>query len=151
MRKSIKSVDIEPDDYIKAFRCILMIAGGVFLIICAAALMIGLSAFGYKYGLIAFFSILIVAIFLMVFGGISWDIFNKKYTLPSGDSAHHSVKAKKLEETICGVIMLLATATFFLLGFVWEKWHPGWVVFPIGGILCAIVSTILKGVDSTKS
>lgn len=43
-----------------------------------------------------------------------------------------------------GVIMLIATAIFLLLGFVWNKWHPGWVVFPIGGILCGIVGEFKK-------
>lgn len=43
-----------------------------------------------------------------------------------------------------GVIMLTATAVFLLCGFLWNKWHPAWVVFPIGGILCAIVSELQK-------
>lgn len=43
-----------------------------------------------------------------------------------------------------GVIMLTATAVFLLCGFLWNKWHPAWVVFPIGGIFCAIVSEIQK-------
>lgn len=41
-----------------------------------------------------------------------------------------------------GAIMLTATAVFLLLGFVWDLWHPGWVVFPIGGILCGILHTV---------
>lgn len=43
-----------------------------------------------------------------------------------------------------GAIMLTATAIYLVLGFVWDLWHPGWVVFPIGGILCGILHT-LKG------
>lgn len=43
---------------------------------------------------------------------------------------------------ICGCIMLVATAAYLVIGFVWNLWHPGWVVFPVGGILCGIVSTI---------
>lgn len=43
-----------------------------------------------------------------------------------------------------GVIMLAATTIFLLLGFVWNGWHPGWVVFPIGGILCGIVDNLKK-------
>lgn len=38
--------------------------------------------------------------------------------------------------------MLIATGIFLLLGFVWDKWHPGWVVFLIGGILCAITDEV---------
>lgn len=43
-----------------------------------------------------------------------------------------------------GVIMLSATAIFLLLGFLRDAWDPGWVVFPVGGILCAIVSVVRK-------
>lgn len=41
-----------------------------------------------------------------------------------------------------GAIMLTATAVYLLLGFVWNLWHPGWVIFPIGGILCGILHTL---------
>lgn len=41
-----------------------------------------------------------------------------------------------------GAIMLTATAIFLLLGFTLQLWHPGWVVFPIGGILCGILHTV---------
>lgn len=43
-----------------------------------------------------------------------------------------------------GAIMLTATAIYLALGFTLQLWHPGWVVFPIGGILCGILHT-LKG------
>ena len=38
--------------------------------------------------------------------------------------------------------MLVATGAFLSLGFLWNLWHPGWVVFPLGGILCAILGAI---------
>lgn len=50
-------------------------------------------------------------------------------------------RKKKFGDALCGAIMLLATAVFLLLGFVWNLWHPGWVVFPVGGILCGIIGT----------
>ena len=45
---------------------------------------------------------------------------------------------------ICGVIMLTATIIFLVLGFVLNIWYINWIVYPIGGILCGIVGTILK-------
>ncbi|NLF46835.1 MAG: hypothetical protein GX578_00790, partial [Clostridiales bacterium] len=42
------------------------------------------------------------------------------------------------------IIMLSATAIFLLLGFLGGYWHPAWVVFPLGGIMCGIVSTALQ-------
>ena len=37
-----------------------------------------------------------------------------------------------------------ASALFLLAGFLLDLWHIAWVVFPIGGILCAIVDTLRK-------
>lgn len=41
-----------------------------------------------------------------------------------------------------GVVMLIATAIFLTLGLAFDKWHPAWVVFPVGGIICAILGSI---------
>ena len=45
-----------------------------------------------------------------------------------------------LSSAICGAIMLTAVIAFLLMGFLGELWHIGWVVFPVGGILCGIIS-----------
>ena len=47
---------------------------------------------------------------------------------------------EKLPSAICGAIMLTAVIAFLLMGFLGELWHIGWVVFPVGGILCGIIS-----------
>ncbi len=45
---------------------------------------------------------------------------------------------------ICGIIMLVTTIIFLLWGFTLNMWHINWIVYPIAGILCGIVGTILK-------
>ena len=40
--------------------------------------------------------------------------------------------------------MMFGAALFLVLGFVGGWWHPGWVVFPVGGIICGIVSAIIN-------
>lgn len=57
---------------------------------------------------------------------------------------------ERLSGAICGVIMMSATAIFLLLGFLGNRWHPGWVVFPVGGILCGIVSEIVEATGGKK-
>ena len=37
---------------------------------------------------------------------------------------------------IYGVAMPLATMAFLGIGFIWNAWHPGWLVFPITSLLC---------------
>ena len=53
-------------------------------------------------------------------------------------------KLRSLGKIINGIIMSSATAIYLLLGFVWNLWHPGWVVFPVGGIVCGIISAIFN-------
>ena len=53
-------------------------------------------------------------------------------------------KKEDLVSKICGVIMLTATAAYLVTGFVWGLWGITWFVFPVGGIMCGIVGTILK-------
>lgn len=85
---------------------------------------------------------------IIVGGLVYFGILHTKYEIAEynrqngEDSDERSIKRKKWSDAICGTIMLVATGVFLLIGFVWNLWHPGWVVFPIGGILCAIVNTI---------
>lgn len=83
-----------------------------------------------------------IAVPILSYFGIQKDKYDiEKY------NEKNSEEGKKREETsgkICGVIMLIATAIFLSLGFIFNLWKICWVVFPIGGILCGIVSTILE-------
>ena len=97
-----------------------------------------------------------VAVTLFVYAGIMHDKYDiKKYNHEI--EKHEAVKDTDFPETvrmknrnalvgkICGIINLTATAIFLTVGFVFEVWHPTWVVFIIGGILCAIVGIAFGG------
>ncbi len=89
----------------------------------------------------AFFVILASLVSLIVYFGIQHSKFDvDEYNKETRES---SSDRQKLKNCFGGVIMLVAVAVFLLVGFIWNKWHPGWIAFPIGGILCAIVSTII--------
>lgn len=74
------------------------------------------------------------------------DKFHKKYI---------NVVAVAIGLILCGVIyegfveeMQLPARFeedifFFLLGFVGNYWNISWIAFPVGGLLCGIVSIIL--------
>ena len=34
--------------------------------------------------------------------------------------------------------MLAAVAVYLFLGFIWNLWHPGWLVFLVGAALCKV-------------
>lgn len=90
---------------------------------------------------------LIVLAFLvggMVFVGIQHSKYNVKEYNQEAQAIAKQTKSSKLKDAICSVIMLVATAVFLVFGLVCNIWHPTWVVFPIGGILCGIFSTIYE-------
>lgn len=85
-------------------------------------------------------SIMLFIISIGVFIIVLFGIKNSAY------SPNSKIAIKKVENPIASkissAIMLTATAAYLILGFIYTLWHPGWVVFPIAGILCAIVSVI---------
>lgn len=137
------------------------IAAGVTLIIVALLPIIVIEAFikgGILSELVAvpiFLTVLSVSVGTIVYSGIQhskYDIerYNleniKEYGVKDGDNpalVNDEVhKKRSLSEKICGVIMLTATLIFVAIGLWTNEWHPTWVVFPVGGILCAIVNVI---------
>ena len=56
---------------------------------------------------------------------------------------------RRMAGGIASIIMMSATLIFLLIGFTMGMWHPGWVVFPIGAVLCGIVELVL-GVDNRE-
>ena len=107
---------------------------------------------------------------LFIYGGVVWDGYRKKVVsrsmkradsfltdeekedinavLEERDALRAIAREDEQDNSLAGklssVIMLLATVAFLLLGFLGGLWHPGWVVFPVGGILCAVVGVIFK-------
>ena len=132
----------------------ILIAASVGLILIGVILRVGMAAIpmpesyepDYWEGLMTapMFLCLTIAVSLLVWTGIQTskynvDVYNK--------TAETTVKRRHEEDdtiagTISGCIMMSATVAYLLMGFLGDLWHPGWVVFPIGGILCGIVSLI---------
>lgn len=81
-----------------------------------------------------FLMIVAVSVFMFVYTGM----MDSKYSY--GFHKEEDPKASK----ISGVIMLSATFIFLFCGFIFNLWYIAWVVFPLGGILCGIIETILK-------
>ncbi len=98
---------------------------------------------------------------LCVYAGMQWEKYEvKNYNKEcrregyakeeQPENQSRESRAERISGAVCGAIMLTATAIYLPLGFIWNFWHPGWVVFPVGGILCAVVSTIARGIHGDK-
>lgn len=93
-----------------------------------------------------------LAAFAFIVGGLVYfGIQHGKYNTASYNERTRATlnptKYEKIRDAICGAIMMLATALFFVLGFVFDYWSVCWVTFLVGGIMCGIVSVIFKAID----
>ena len=86
-----------------------------------------------------------LAVPVFIYAGMQKSKYDvREYNRQNDFAADPDVKKKEeLNGKICGCIMLTATILFLLGGFLWNLWQICWVVFPIGGILCAIVGIVL--------
>ena len=125
------------------------VAGGVGAILLGVALITLCFAFFPEQepyeSIIAsvFMLILAAAVTGFVYAGIQEDKYKVwKY---NRDNAPTPEAKKRLDliGTICGCLMLLATAVYVGLGFTNGSWGTSWWVFPVGGILCAVVNVAL--------
>lgn len=129
-----------------------ILADVVFLVVLTSFIDAGIISVArreeaYCYVTAAFLFVLSIITGLLVYNGIQRtkyyvDEYNKQTAKDINPS-----RRSKLKDAICGAVMMLATALFLILGFVGGWWHPGWVVFPVGGIICGIVSALMDAKD----
>ncbi len=69
-----------------------------------------------------------------------------KYDIEKYNRENSMYSKKELDKVgkYCGIIMLIATIIYLLISFIFNIWEISWIVYPIGGILCGIVSILLK-------
>lgn len=90
---------------------------------------------------VALMSCVTIAVPIFIYFGIQKDKYDiDKYN--KTNSEENKERDNKIGK-ICGVIMLIATMIFLATGIIYNIWHINWIVFPLGGMLCGIVSTIL--------
>ena len=131
------------------------IAGGIGAILFDVVLLIFFGSFAMPdvyESLMAggFLFIIAGAVSALIYAGIQEDKYKIWKYNRDNNPTPEAKKRLDLTGTICGCIMLTATAIYVALGFIKFSWGTSWWVFPVGGILCGIVSTILnpyKGED----
>lgn len=132
------------------------IAGGVGAVLFGVVLLILFFCFfpeqePYESLAASLFLLIIAgAVASFVYGGMQSEKY-KIWKYNRDNNPTPEVKQRQnLIGTLCTVIMLAATAVFVALGFTKNAWDTAWWVFPVGGILCGIVSVMLdpyKGED----
>ena len=83
-----------------------------------------------------------IAVFLFVSLGVEWETYKK--LLQEGEYAPEAkIKSKKMQP-FTTAYWLTMTAVFLAWSFLTNSWEISWIVWPIGGILFAILSTIIE-------
>ena len=135
----------EIDSYNHKFS--IMIAIAVAMILIGVVFMMGTIGLGIfsdesPFAVSILMGFISLAVPILIYAGIQKD----KYDIDKYNK-ENTEEFKKIEEKIsriCGVIMLTTTAIYLLISFIWNSWEISWVVYPVGGILCGVVSTILS-------
>lgn len=119
------------------------IAFGVVLCICAIIAGAVCDAFIHNdaYTCLAFFSPIAVAVAIFVYFGIREDWYENRYK-----EIYHEIEpeSKNFSDAIASIIFPLAVIIYLILGFMFDMWHPGWIIFPICGLIVAAVEAYDK-------
>ncbi len=75
---------------------------------------------------------------------INVGIQKSKYEMTLYKESHKTDENDEIIGKISAIIMIIATIVYFILGFVFNLWKLNWLVFPVGGMLCGIVSIIFS-------
>lgn len=89
------------------------------------------------------------AVYTLICGGILEDKYHiDRYNRRNNPTEEARAKRQRAGAA-CGVIMLLATAIYVVLGLSRNMWNTAWVVFAVGGILCGATSILLGPREDT--
>lgn len=131
-------------------------AGGVGAILFGVVLLISVFAFlperePYESFAGAVFLLLVAgAVFSFIYGGMQEDKYKVWKYNQDNNPDPEAKKRLNLVGAVSVAIMLIATAIYVGLGFTRNAWGTAWWIYPVGGILCGVVSVALnpyKGED----
>ena len=126
---------------------------GVVLCILSPITLLVLSIFGDTasiYGVIVLLLIVAIAVYIFIYWGTIKEGYSKLLRI---DDYSKKKEEPRVVQAISAIIWPVATCIFLVSGFVYNKWHIGWIVFPITGVLFGMFSSaykILKGQDKSK-
>lgn len=90
--------------------------------------------------------IVAIAVYLIISAGNVMEGYQR--ILEIGDYTPSKKKGNRTIEVVASIVWPLVTAIYLFMGFVFDFWHPGWVIFPVVGILFGIFCSIVEGVTN---
>ena len=78
-----------------------------------------------------------LAVFLFINSG---SALNAEGVIANNAEHMKELESEKRNGWVWGSIMPFAAMCFLAIGFVWNAWHPGWLVFPVAAMICTAIS-----------
>lgn len=139
-----KDLDILKSEYISFKSCFgIEIALGVGMIILSIALVILIEEFMHNevLGVTQLLTVISISVYKFINLGIRDDMY--KFLVLNDLYIKEQEREKN---SLLSLTMSLAAFVYILLGFVFNYWHPGWIIFPV----TAIVTNIVERLRSKK-
>ena len=121
----------------------MIIAAASDVVISADHMIKNIIDFDYLSGAV-FMLLVTIAVILFVYAGTQESKYNINHYNLMHDHNSQTYKNSKKNGLVSGCIMMVATIIYLTCGFIWNLWGIAWVVYPIFGIACGIVSTIIN-------
>lgn len=86
--------------------------------------------------------LLAIAVYIFISNQIRMDSYDK--LLQEGDYTKSKKKVSPILENISGIFWLAATAIYLIWSLMSQDWTKSWIVWPIAGVLYAIVTIITR-------
>jgi len=96
-------------------------------------------------GVVLLLIIVAVAVNFIIAAGCEMEGYSQ--ILEIGDYTPSKKRSNKAVEIVASVIWPLVTAVYLFIGFIHGLWHPGWVIFPITGILFGVFAAICEALS----
>lgn len=147
-KSKVKMAEIYKPEEIQSFskKFPIMISAGVALILVGVIILIAL--YGMRVvnddstiPITILLSLVTIAVPIFIYAGLQKNKYDINQYNEENEFNVDKTQSKKVNK-ISEVIMLIATFIFLALGFTLNLWHIAWIVFPLCGILCAIVEAI---------
>ena len=123
------------------------------VLMCVISPLILIGGYGFvsdenSMPVVLFLIFIAIAVYILIRSGVPFGCFTTLLTEAKRTPSER--KSNNLVGSLCGVIMLAATAIFLYFGFVNSEWHHAPAIYAIGGVLCGIVAVIVNGIESAK-
>ncbi len=135
-------------------KLVTLITSGVVLIIVGLILMMGTeivsgsmqeSSINLEEIMSCVFLLFVtIAVILFVYAGTQSSKYNIKHYNLMQDHNSQTYQNDKKKGFYCGCTMIIATIIFVACGLIGNLWQTAWVVFPIFGIFCGIISMTIE-------